>query len=100
MNILGNISNMTSMLNQSFSNGVLNHGLTGQGSSQRGGIESRAEAGQFSSVGNGSSFTTSPSSYVQANMANAGSSGQVQGQPFSNPSNNQQTNSYALYFSV
>ncbi|CAI8598463.1 unnamed protein product [Vicia faba] len=89
MNILGNMSNMTSMLNQSFSNGVPNHGLTGQGSSQRGGIESGAEAGQLSSVGNGSSFTTSPSSYVQANMANASSSGQVQGQPFSNPSSNQ-----------
>src|SRR4051812_29904799 len=51
MNILGNMSNMTSMLNQSFSNGVPNHG-----SSQRGGIEIGAEAGQLSSVGNGMSF--------------------------------------------
>ncbi|KAI5405767.1 transcriptional corepressor SEUSS [Lathyrus oleraceus] len=89
MNILGNMSNMTSMLNQSFSNGVPNHGLTGQGSSQRGGIENGGEAGQLSSVGNGTSFTGSPSSYGQANMGNAGSSGQVQGQQFSNPSNNQ-----------
>ncbi|XP_058786849.1 transcriptional corepressor SEUSS-like [Vicia villosa] len=84
MNILGNMSNMTSMLNQSFSNGVPNHG-----SSQRGGIETGAEAGQLSSVGNGMSFGSSPSSYVQGNMANAGSSGQVQGQQFSNPSINQ-----------
>ncbi|MCI01497.1 transcriptional corepressor SEUSS-like, partial [Trifolium medium] len=89
MNILGNMSNITSMLNQSFSNGIPNHGLTGQGSSQRGGIETGAETGQLSSVGNGTSFNNSPSSFIQSNMANVGSSGQIQGQQFSNPSSNQ-----------
>ncbi|GAU37427.1 hypothetical protein TSUD_395460 [Trifolium subterraneum] len=88
MNILGNMSNITSMLNQSFSNGVPSH-LTGQGSSQRGGIETGVETGQLSSVGNGTSFNNSPSSFVQSNMVNAGSSGQIQGQQFSNPSSNQ-----------
>ncbi|KAK2444111.1 transcriptional corepressor SEUSS [Trifolium repens] len=89
MNILGNMSNITSMLNQSFSNGVPSHGLTGQGSNQRGGIETGAETGQISGVGNGMSFNNSPSSFIQSNMANAGSSGQIQGQQFSNPSSNQ-----------
>lgn len=89
MNILGNMSNITSILNQSFPNGVPNHGLTGQGSSQRGGIETGAETGQLSSVGNGTSFTNSPSSFVQSNMTIAGSSGQVQGQQFLNASSNQ-----------
>ena len=89
MNILGNMSNITSMLNQSFPNGVPNHGLTGQGSSQRGGIETGSEIGQLSSVGNGTSFPNSPSSFGQSNLTSAGSSGQVQGQQFSNSSTNQ-----------
>jgi hypothetical protein len=77
------------MLNQSFSNGVPSHGLTGQGSNQRGGIETGAETGQISGVGNGAGFNNSPSSFIQSNMANAGSAGQIQGQQFSNPSSNQ-----------
>ncbi|KAJ1384424.1 LIM-domain binding protein/SEUSS [Sesbania bispinosa] len=89
MNILGNMSNVTSILNQSFPNGVPNPGLTGPGSSQRGGIDTVAETDPLSSVGNGMNFSNSSSSFVQSNMVNAGPSGQGQGQQFSNPSSNQ-----------
>ena len=37
MNMLGNMSNVTSLLNQSFPNGIPNSGLGGPGSSQRSG---------------------------------------------------------------
>lgn len=89
MNILGNMSNVTSILNHSFPNGVPNPGLSGPGSSQRGGIDTGAETDPLSSVGNGMSFNNSSSTFVQSNMANAASSGQGQGQQFSNPSSNQ-----------
>ncbi|MED6111663.1 hypothetical protein PIB30_054370 [Stylosanthes scabra] len=89
MNILGNMSNVTSMLNQSFPNGVPNPGISGPGSSQRGVVDTGAETDPMSSVGNGMNFSNSASSFVQSNMVNAGSSVQGQGQQFSNPSSNQ-----------
>ncbi|KAL1309792.1 hypothetical protein HN51_052506 [Arachis hypogaea] len=89
MNILGNMSNVTSMLNQSFPNGVPNPGISGPGSSQRGVVDTGAETDPLSSVGNGMSFSNSASSFVQSNMVNAASSVQGQGQQFSNPSSNQ-----------
>ncbi|KAE9587217.1 putative LIM-domain binding protein/SEUSS [Lupinus albus] len=90
MNILGNMSNVTSTLNQSFPNGVPSHGLSGAGSSQRGVVYTGAETDPLSSVANGMNFSNSSSSFLQANMVNAGgSSGVGQGQQFSNPSGNQ-----------
>ncbi|OIV97994.1 hypothetical protein TanjilG_14094 [Lupinus angustifolius] len=90
MNILGNMTNVTSMLNQSFPNVVSNHGLSSSGSTQRGVIDTGAETDPLSGVGNGMNFSNSSSSFVQANAVNGGgSSGQGQGQQFSNPSGNQ-----------
>ncbi|CAL0327442.1 unnamed protein product [Lupinus luteus] len=90
MNILGNMSNVTSTLNQSFPNGVPNNVLSGPGISQRGVVYTGAETDPLSSVANGMNFSNSSSSFVQANMVNVGgSSGVGQGQQFSNPSGNQ-----------
>ncbi|KAF5467818.1 hypothetical protein F2P56_012031 [Juglans regia] len=61
MNMLGNVPNVSSFLNQSFGNGVPNAALSNPANSQRG----------------------------ASNMANPASSGPVQGQQFSNPSGNQ-----------
>ncbi|XVE55219.1 hypothetical protein DITRI_Ditri03aG0142000 [Diplodiscus trichospermus] len=84
MNMLGNVSNVSSLLNQSFGNGGPNPQLSGPGSSQRGGIDSQAESDPHSKVGNGMGFSAPSSSFVPANMANPGSSNQVQTQQFSN----------------
>ncbi|KAE8714313.1 Transcriptional corepressor SEUSS [Hibiscus syriacus] len=81
MNMLGNAPNVVSLLNQSFGNG-------GPGSSQRGGIDSGAESDPLSNVGTVMGFNPPPSSFVPSNMANPGSSGQVQGQQFSDLSGN------------
>ncbi|KAJ1407557.1 LIM-domain binding protein/SEUSS [Sesbania bispinosa] len=91
MNMLGSMSNVTSILNQSFPNGIPNSGLSGPGSSQRGGVDAGAEPDPMSGVGNGMGFGNPSSSFVQSNMVNPGSSGQGQGQgqQFSNASGNQ-----------
>ncbi|XVF37087.1 hypothetical protein REPUB_Repub19eG0115200 [Reevesia pubescens] len=88
MNMLGNVPNVSSLINQSFGNGGPNPQLSGPGSSQRGGIDSGAESDPLSNVGNGMGFSAPSSSFVPSNMANPGSSGQVQGQQFSNLSGN------------
>ncbi|KAE8659016.1 Transcriptional corepressor SEUSS [Hibiscus syriacus] len=81
MNMLGNVPNVASLLNQSFGNG-------GPGSSQRGGIDTGAESEPLSNVGTVMGFNAPSSSFVPSNMANPGSSGQVQGQQFSDLSGN------------
>ncbi|KAL6962313.1 hypothetical protein U1Q18_037272, partial [Sarracenia purpurea var. burkii] len=88
INMLGNVSNVSSLLHQSFGNVGPNPGGSG-GSSQRGVIDTGAESDTMSTVGNGMGFTSPPSSFLPSNMANPGSSGQVQGQQFPNPSDNQ-----------
>lgn len=88
MNLLGSVPNVSSILNQSFGNGGPNSGLSGPGSSQRGGMDTGAESDPLSSVGNGLGFNQQSSSFVPSNMANPGSSGQLQGQQFTNPSGN------------
>uniref|UniRef100_A0A803NHD4 Transcriptional corepressor SEUSS n=1 Tax=Cannabis sativa TaxID=3483 RepID=A0A803NHD4_CANSA len=88
MNVLGNVPNVSSFLNQSFGNGVPNSGLSGPGSGQRGGIDTGSESDPLPSVGNGMNFNAPSSTYVSPNMANPGSSGQGQGQ-YSNASANQ-----------
>ncbi|KAB1203289.1 Transcriptional corepressor SEUSS [Morella rubra] len=89
INMLGNVSNVSSLLNQSFGNGGPSASLSGPGSSQRGGIDTGAESDPLSIVGNGMGFNTPSSSFVASNMANPASSGPGQGQQFSNPSGNQ-----------
>ncbi|XP_058097338.1 transcriptional corepressor SEUSS [Magnolia sinica] len=89
MNVLGNMPNVSSLLNQSYGNGGSNSGLLGSGSLQRGGIDMGAESDPLSSVGNGMSFTPSPASFGPSNVVNPGSSGQAQGQHFPNSSGNQ-----------
>ncbi|KAJ6953077.1 hypothetical protein NC652_004919 [Populus alba x Populus x berolinensis] len=51
MSMLGNVPNMSSLLNQSFGNGGPNPGLPGPGSSQRGNIDTGAESDPLSNVG-------------------------------------------------
>ncbi|KAF5725285.1 SEUSS transcriptional co-regulator isoform 1 [Tripterygium wilfordii] len=86
-NMLGNVPNVSSLLNQSFANGGPNTGLSGLGSSQRGGIDSGAESDPLSSIGGGVGFSA-PSSFIPSNMVNPSTCGQVQGQQFSNASGN------------
>ncbi|KAK8566992.1 hypothetical protein V6N13_110073 [Hibiscus sabdariffa] len=88
MNVLGDVSNVSSLLNQSFGNGGPNPHLSGPGSSHRGGIDSGTESDSLSNVGPGMGFNAPSSSFVPSNMANPGSSAQVQGQQFSNLSGN------------
>ncbi|XP_050106530.1 transcriptional corepressor SEUSS-like [Malus sylvestris] len=93
MNMLGNVANVSSLLSQSYGNGISNPGLSGPGSSQRGVMDTGAESDPLSGVGNGMGFNAPSSSYGASNMANPGTSGQGQGQgqgqQFSNPSGNQ-----------
>ncbi|GAY58520.1 hypothetical protein CUMW_187600 [Citrus unshiu] len=89
MNVLGNVPNVSSLLNQSFGNGVPTSGLSGPGNSQRGGMDTGAETDPLSGVANGMGFSAASSSFVPSNLVNPGSSGQVQGQQFTNPSSNQ-----------
>jgi hypothetical protein len=89
MSMLGNVPNMSSLLNQSFGNGGPNPGLPGPGSSQRGNIDTGAESDPLSNGGNGMGFNAPSSSFVPSNMVNPGPSCQVQGHQFSNPSGNQ-----------
>ncbi|PSS00418.1 Transcriptional corepressor SEUSS like [Actinidia chinensis var. chinensis] len=86
VNMLGNVSNVSS-LHQSFGNVGPNSGVSG-GNSQRGVIDNGAESDTISTIGNGMGFT-SPPSFLPSNMANPGSSGQVQGHQFSNSTGNQ-----------
>uniref|UniRef100_A0A6N2MJ56 Transcriptional corepressor SEUSS n=1 Tax=Salix viminalis TaxID=40686 RepID=A0A6N2MJ56_SALVM len=89
MSMLGNVPNVSSLLNQSFNNGGPNPGLPGPGSSQRGNIDTGAESDPLSNVGNGMGFNAPSSSFVPSNMVNPGPSSQVQGHQFSNHSGNQ-----------
>ncbi|KAL2467869.1 Transcriptional corepressor SEUSS [Forsythia ovata] len=89
MNMLGNVPNVSSLLQQSFGNGGPSSGLSGLGSSQRRLIENGAESDPLSGVTNGTGINPSP--YMSVSVAtNPSSSGQVQGQQqFPNPSGNQ-----------
>lgn len=89
MNMLGNMSNVSSLLNQSFGNGAPNSGLPCPGSSHPGGIDPGAEPDPLSGVGNGMSFNNPSSSFVASNMANPVSSVQGQNPQFSNHSSSQ-----------
>ncbi|KAJ4966283.1 hypothetical protein NE237_018132 [Protea cynaroides] len=88
MNLLGNMPNVSSLLNQSFGNGGSNSGLSGSVSIQRGGVDTGAESDPLSGAGNGMNFTPSPVSFAPSNTGNIGSASQAQGQQFSNPSGN------------
>ncbi|KAL9264412.1 Transcriptional corepressor SEUSS-like protein [Drosera capensis] len=83
INLLGNIPNVSSLLNQSFGNGPSTSGLSGSSSGQqRRVLENGAESDPLSAVGNGMGFGSS--SFMGNNMGSSGSAGQGQGQQFSN----------------
>lgn len=89
INLLGNMPNVSSLLNQSFGNGGAHSGLSGSGSIQRGGgMDSGAESDPLSGVGNGMNFAPSVS-FAPSNAANSNSSGQNQVQQFPSSSGNQ-----------
>ncbi|KAG7037277.1 Transcriptional corepressor SEUSS, partial [Cucurbita argyrosperma subsp. argyrosperma] len=89
MNMLGNMPSMSSLLNQSFGNGVPNSGPSGLGNSQRGSMDPGSESDPFSLVGNGVNFNNTPSSLGASNTGNPASSSQVSGPQFSNHSSSQ-----------
>ncbi|KAG5525195.1 hypothetical protein RHGRI_031767 [Rhododendron griersonianum] len=70
MNMLGNVSNGSSLLPQSFGTIGPNSGFSG------------AESDANPTLGNGMGFTSSPPSFAPSNMANPSSSVEVQGQQF------------------
>ncbi|KAL5993009.1 hypothetical protein ACLOJK_013929, partial [Asimina triloba] len=84
MSLLSNISNVSSLLNQSFGNGGSNTGITGSGGGlQCGGMDvGGAESDPRSSVSNGMSFTPSATALVSPNTGNPSSAAQSQGQQF------------------
>jgi len=86
-NLLGNVPNVSSFLNQSFGNGGANTGISASGNGPRGGVDAGAESDPLSGIGSGVGFN--PTSSFAGNMANPGASGQVQGQQFPNSSGNQ-----------
>ncbi|KAF8404372.1 hypothetical protein HHK36_009255 [Tetracentron sinense] len=87
MNLLGNMPSVSS-LNHSFGNGGSNSGISGSRSLHRGGDDTGVESDPLSSVANGMGFTPSLA-FALSYVVNPGSSGQVQGQQFPNPSGNQ-----------
>lgn len=88
VNLLGNVPNVSSLLNQSFGNGGPNPGIPGAGSGSRGGLDGGAESDSLSGIGNAMGFNP-PSSFGASNIVNPSSSGQGQGQQFPSSSSNQ-----------
>lgn len=89
MNMLGNLTNVSALLSQSFGNVGSNSGLTGSGGLQNGGMDMGAESDPLSGIGNGMNFTPSPASFTPSNASNQVLSVQNQGQHFPNTSGNQ-----------
>ncbi|KAK9167167.1 hypothetical protein Scep_002358 [Stephania cephalantha] len=89
MNLLGNVANVSSLLNQSLGNGGSSSGLSGSGNLQCGGIDQGAESDPMSTMGNGMGFNPSSQSFAPANTTNPTSSSQSQGQQFLTDSGNQ-----------
>ncbi|KAG9457284.1 hypothetical protein H6P81_001792 [Aristolochia fimbriata] len=88
MNILGNMSNVSSLLSQSFGNGGSNSGISASGSLQRAGMDmGGAESDPLSGVA--SSMAAFNPSFSQPNNGNPNPSVQVQGQHFQSPSGTQ-----------
>ncbi|KAI3896040.1 hypothetical protein MKX03_031984 [Papaver bracteatum] len=83
MNFLGNMSNVSSLLNQSFGNGMSNSGISGSASFQHGGgMDTGAESDPLSGVGNVMGYTASPAPFTQSNGMNSNSSSQGNGPQF------------------
>ncbi|KAH9604176.1 hypothetical protein KSS87_004592 [Heliosperma pusillum] len=86
-NSLGNVSNVSPMLNHSFGNGNASPGLHGGQNGPGGEIDGGLESDPFSGMGNAMGFNRQ-SSFSSANMANSSTPGQVQGQQFPSNSGN------------
>ncbi|PKI45039.1 hypothetical protein CRG98_034561, partial [Punica granatum] len=87
MNMLGNMSNVSSLLGQSFGNNSANPVFSSSVSGQRAAIDvgHGAELDPLANVGNGMNYNMpSSSSFIPGNPS---TSGQNQGQHFQNPSN-------------
>ncbi|KAK9162593.1 hypothetical protein Syun_003495 [Stephania yunnanensis] len=89
MNLLGNVANVSSLLNQSLGNGGSSSGLSGSRNLQCGGIDQGAESDPMSTMGNGMGFNPSSQSFAPTNTTNPTSSSQSQGQQFLTDSGNQ-----------
>ncbi|XP_021300966.1 transcriptional corepressor SEUSS-like [Herrania umbratica] len=87
MNLLGSTANISSLLNQTFGNGGLNSGLSGVSGFQRGGFDAAADSDALTAVANEIGFNIPPS-FTPSNVANSGSSAQLQNQQISNSSGN------------
>ncbi|KAJ0039684.1 hypothetical protein Pint_27282 [Pistacia integerrima] len=88
MNLLGNNANISALLNQTFGNGAKNTGPSGLSGFHRGNTDAMSDSNSLSVVSTDVGFSASRSSIVAPNMANSGSSGQVQNQQMPNSSGN------------
>ncbi|XP_022774728.1 transcriptional corepressor SEUSS-like isoform X2 [Durio zibethinus] len=88
MNLLGSTANISSLLNQTFGNGGLNSGLAGVSGFQHRGFDTTAESDPLTAVANEIGFNAPSSSFTPSNVANSGSSGQLQNQQISNSAGN------------
>ncbi|KAK9096336.1 hypothetical protein Sjap_021833 [Stephania japonica] len=91
MNLLGNVANVSSLLNQSLGNGGSSSGLSSSGNLQCGGngIDQGAESDSMSTMGNSMGFNSSSQSFAPTNTTNPTSLSQSQGQQFLTDSGNQ-----------
>lgn len=88
MNFLGSTANISSLLNQTFGNGGSNSGLSGVSGFERGGFDAITESDSLTSVANEMGFNVPLSSFTPSNVANSGSSGQLQNQHVANSAGN------------
>ncbi|XVF61010.1 hypothetical protein PTKIN_Ptkin08bG0093800 [Pterospermum kingtungense] len=89
MNLLGSTANnISSLLNQTFGNGGSNSGLSGVSGFEHGGFDAITESGSLTAVANGIGFNVPSSSFTPSNVANSGSSGQLQNQQIANSAGN------------
>ncbi|KAK8566132.1 hypothetical protein V6N13_021201 [Hibiscus sabdariffa] len=88
MNLLGSTANISSLLNQSFSNGGSNSDLSGASVFQQRGFDATVESDPLTAVANEIGFNVPPSSFTPSNIANFGSSGQIQNQQIANYAGN------------
>ncbi|XP_024961747.1 transcriptional corepressor SEUSS-like isoform X3 [Cynara cardunculus var. scolymus] len=88
-NMLGNVSNVSSLLHQSYTNGGPSSGISGLGSSQRDIIDAGDESDPLSVIRNGMGCNAPSSSFSSSNIVHPNASGQLSGQQFPTSSGNQ-----------
>ncbi|GMI98088.1 seuss [Hibiscus trionum] len=88
MNLLGSTANISSLLNQTFGNGGPNSDVSGASVFQKRGFDATADSDPLTAVANEIGFNVPPSSFTPSNIANFGSSGQIQNQQIANYAGN------------